>query len=140
MWKAMLHSSHSSCMWASCFPPHTQHEQNLHSESGSALQCLHSGPLFPGSIPACVEGIHTQTRENIHTHRCAHTHTQTNTYANNCRTHRQTKTQNKTHAHTNQTHILMAINHVKLQIVPFCNGHFRWDILSLRLLDENNSE
>lgn len=51
-WKAMLHSSHSSCMCASCFPPHTQHEQNRHSASGSALQCLHSGPLLP---------IHTHT-------------------------------------------------------------------------------
>lgn len=56
MWNAMLHSSHSSCMWASCFPPHTQQEQKRHSASGSALQCLHSGPVFPGIRADYLQG------------------------------------------------------------------------------------
>lgn len=47
VWKAMSHSSHSSCLSGSCFTPHIRQLHQRQVFLGSSLQCLHSGPLDP---------------------------------------------------------------------------------------------
>ena len=48
VWKAMSHSSHSSCLSGSCLPPHRWQAHMRHGFRSSSLQCLQEGPLFPG--------------------------------------------------------------------------------------------
>lgn len=48
MWKAMSHSSHSSCLSGSCLPPHRWQAHTRQALLWSSLQCLQDGPLFPG--------------------------------------------------------------------------------------------